>query len=773
MPERKQQPSWDSNLVVTLEAGTCLGRYTILAPIGAGGMGEVYRARDCELEREVAIKVLPAEVAANSDHLERLRREARALAKLSHAGILQIFDIGDAEGIAYVVTELLDGQTLRALLERGALPWRRVVDLGAALAEALAAAHAQAVVHRDVKPENLFITGDGQVKILDFGLARVAADRAGDGESKSPTVPQTSPGTVLGTIGYMSPEQVRGEPADHRSDIFSLGCVLYELLSGRRAFHAATAPETLTAILRESPAELTATGIEVIPGLERVVRRCMDKTPERRFQSAGDLAFALRGLADPSAAFASDVAPRSGAPADRRPSIAVLPFDNLSADPEQEYFCDGMAEEIINSLAHLNGLRVIARTSSFAFKGRQEDIRVIGSALDVEHVLEGSVRKAGNRLRITAQLITVSDGSHLWSERFDRTLEDVFAIQDEIALAIVDNLKVRLLGDDRAAIVKRYTDSLEAHNAYLEGLSHWNKLSPDGYQRSHACWQEALRIDPDFAPAHVGLAVWYFSQSFWGNMSPEVSLPQGLPLVERALAIESALAEAHGAMGCIVSLFKRDPVAGERWLRQGVELGPNVAVHHLNYGLFMLTRGRFDEAVAACRMAQRLDPVSVTVNSWAARCAGIAGRHTEAVADLQKLMGSHPQHWLPPHDLSDILARCGQLDEARAEGERAVGLSDGATIAVTHLACVSHITGDHERGNELFEQLAAQARTSYVAPSFLAWVHMARGEGAEAVRHLEHAARVNDPWLGFTRHYLLPQLLDDGPVNAHLESLGW
>ena len=394
-----------------MQRGTRLGPYEVVAPLGAGGMGEVWRAHDGRLDRQVAIKVLPADFAADPERLRRFEHEARALAALSHPNILAIHDFAREGVVTYAVTELLEGETLRERLRQERLPWRRAVEIAAAIADGLAAAHGKGIVHRDLKPENVFLTGDGRVKVLDFGLVRLVEPPQAEAETLTSPPPGTLAGTVLGTVGYMAPEQVRGEPADARSDLFALGCLLYELLTGRRAFARASSVETLAAILREPVPEPSSVATGIPPELDRLEARCLAKLPGERFQSASDLAYALRAVA------ASSEPAHTRVPGARndRPSIAVLPFANLSADPEQEYFCDGMAEEVINALAHVQGVRVIARTSSFVFKGRSEDVREIGAGLDVATLLEGSVRKAGDRLRITAQLINVTDGSHLWS----------------------------------------------------------------------------------------------------------------------------------------------------------------------------------------------------------------------------------------------------------------------------------------------------------------------------------------------------------------------
>ena len=472
------QPS-PEKVGITLSAGAKLGRYEILAPLGAGGMGEVYRARDGRLGREVAVKVLPEAVADDPVSLARFEREARAVAALPHPNIVAIHDVGHEGRIWYAVLELLEGRTLRDILEGGPMPWRRAVEIAVPVAEALAVAHARGIVHRDLKPENLFLTADGRAKILDFGLARHLAPEASDDTGAATAGQVTQPGIVMGTLSYLSPEQARGEAVDGRSDIFSLGSVLYEMLTGRRAFTAATASETLVAILRDQPPAPAALGVSVPAEVWEVIRRCLEKSVERRFQSASDLAFALSSLGRQERGGSQPIPAAAGAI-----SVAVLPFRNLSPDKENEYFSDGMTEELMNALAQVPGLRVAARTSSFAFKERREDVRAIGERLGVRSVLEGSVRRAGDRLRITAQLVNAADGYQVWSETYDRDARDVFAVQDEIARAIVERLRAKLGLSGGEALVKRGTEDPEAYNLYLKGRYFWNRRSLESSRRA-------------------------------------------------------------------------------------------------------------------------------------------------------------------------------------------------------------------------------------------------------------------------------------------------
>ena len=492
-----------------MQPGTRLGPYEVTSLLGAGGMGEVYRARDSRLSREVAIKVLPAGLAEGPEALARFKQEARVVATLSHPNVLALYDFGEEEGLFYAVTELLAGDTLQAHLREGAMPVRKALEYSSQIAAGLAAAHDKGIVHRDLKPANVFITGDGRVKVLDFGLAHWD-EGAEDGEDLPTLEKHTTPGTVMGTLGYMSPEQARGQRADHRSDIFSFGAVLYEMISGQRAFVRDTQADSLSAILSHDPPEPSRLRPGVPPALDRVVRRCLEKKPAERFQSARDLGFALEGLSDSEVTASHDPA------RDENPSIAVLPFANMSPDPEQEYFCEGIAEEIINALTRLENVRVASRTSAFQFKGRSQDMRKVGEGLNVKTVLEGSVRTAGKRLRVTAQLVGVADGSTLWSERYDREMEDVFAIQDDISASIVSALRGRWAAGESPVLTRRPTEDLEAYQLFLKGQHNWFKRERGSLERAAHFFERAAERDPSFVAALAGAANAYASLNLYG-----------------------------------------------------------------------------------------------------------------------------------------------------------------------------------------------------------------------------------------------------------------
>ncbi|MHC4176456.1 MAG: protein kinase domain-containing protein, partial [Planctomycetota bacterium] len=652
-------------------------------------MGEVYRARDLRLDREVAVKVLPERFAQDPERLARFEREAKAVAALTHPNILVLHDFGTEQGVPYAVTELLDGQILRQCVASAALPWRKAVEIGLAIADGLAAAHAKRIIHRDLKPENISLTSDGQVKILDFGLARTEAPlsaQAEGPETKSYTPGQTEPGRVMGTVGYMSPEQVRGQPADARSDVFSLGCVLYEMVSGDRAFGRDTAADTIAAILREEPPDLAALGKSVPPEVERIIRHCLEKAPEQRFQSARDLASELKAIysAGPrdwpgQAATAPtagqvmlelDAIEKGEAREERKieerweNSIAVLPFTDLSPQEDQEYFCDGMAEEIMNALTHIKDLRVVARTSAFSFKGKDEDIREIGRKLSVDTVLEGSVRKAGNRLRITAQLINVEDGYHLWSEKYDRDLEDIFAIQDEISLAIVERLKLKLLAWEKTALRKRRTDDPEAYNLYLKGLYFAAKTNREALQKALEYFREALDKDPALASAYAGVAIVYSAVSSLDLAPPQEMMPKAQAAIQKALQLDENLAEAHALAAMIAYYYEYDWDAAERSFNRTFALNPGHSWAHAWNGWFCVAMNRLDEAIRHIKLAQNVDPLMPLFYAMSVGIHVAAGKLDEAIDEFRKATELDPNIGLAYFHAGWVYMHKGAFDTA-------------------------------------------------------------------------------------------------------------
>jgi eukaryotic-like serine/threonine-protein kinase len=565
--------------------GCELGPYRILSLLGAGGMGEVYRARDARLEREVAVKVLPEHLAQNPEALLRFQREAKAVAALSHPNILAIHDVGAERGVHFAVMELLEGETLRQRLEHAALPWRKAVEIGVAVTEGLQAAHAKGIIHRDLKPENIFLTNDGQVKILDFGIARVKQMMATPAAASE----LTKTGAVIGTVGYMSPEQLRGQEADAPSDIFSLGCVLYEMVARRRPFVGQSAAETITAIMTEDPPALAATGKEFPLELERVIKRCLEKQASERFQSARYLGFALRAVLNDSGATASAPARLRarlrpaiwigvamavllfgiavwsylrGAGKQAVDSLVVLPLANGSSDPNLEYLSDGITEGIINSVSQLPGLKVVARTTAFRYKGREVDPQAIGRELKVRTVFIGKVTQRGETLSVQADLLDAADGSQLWGEQYHRRVADLIPLQEEIALQIAEKLRLKLTRAEQQRLKKHYPENAEAYLLYLKGDFYYSKLTPDGARTSIAYFNQALAKDPEYALAYSGL-------SLAQGLLPETDLPgrerclKAKFYAEKALLLNDELAEAHVALGTF-NFFLQVGLASER-----------------------------------------------------------------------------------------------------------------------------------------------------------------------------------------------------------------
>ena len=472
---------------MTLSQGDRLGRYEILGSIGAGGMGEVWRARDTELGREVAIKVLPPQVADSPDRRKRFEREARATAALNHPNLLTVHDVGIDHDQPYIVTELLEGETLRRVLRHGPPPPVSAVAWSLGIAHGLAAAHSRNVVHRDLKPDNVFLTTDNRVKILDFGLAKILETEIADEDETAALSSDTAAGTLLGTMGYMAPEQLRGDPVDTRTDVFAFGCVLYEMLSGRRPFAGGSSADYVSAALRDDPAPLEDS---LSVGLRAIVRRCLEKRPAARYQGAGELVAVLETL-DPDSLGAVSGAQSAPSITDARsgaePAVAVMPFANLSNDDEQEYFCDGMTEEILGAIGKVRGLKVLARSSSFAFKGKDADPREVGRTIGADHLLEGSVRRAGDRVRISARLVQATDGTQLWADRYDRTISDIFELQDEISIEVANQLRTALLPDELSHLKRRHIPDREAYDLFLRGRYLW-------YRRREGDMMQAMEL---------------------------------------------------------------------------------------------------------------------------------------------------------------------------------------------------------------------------------------------------------------------------------------
>jgi eukaryotic-like serine/threonine-protein kinase len=637
-------------------SGARLGPYELVAPIGAGGMGEVWKARDSRLDRLVAIKRL------TTPHVVRFEQEARAIASLNHPNICQIHDVGPD----YLVLEFVDGAPLRC-----PYPATEAVRLADQIVSALEAAHAKNIVHRDLKPANILVTRDGTVKLLDFGLARLAADVDVD-------VTQTATGTISGTAAYMSPEQAQGKQLDARSDLFSFGAVLYEMLSGARAFDGASLADVLSAILRDEPRPLSAPA-----SLAGVVARCLRKAPGDRFATARELRAALLQMTPAPAAL---------------PSIVVLPFANISRDPDDEYFSDGLAEEIINQLAQIPGLKVIARTSAFAFKGQHTDIRKIADALGVTTVLEGSVRRSGTRIRVTAQLIAAADGAHLWSQRYDRELADVFDVQDDIAEAIARALQVKL--DLRSPA---HTPSLPAYDAFLRGRHHLFKFTPDGWQRAKECFEDAIRLDPSWTQPLVTLGLGYLLAEANGLEKLRETAPRIRALAEQALRIAPAERSPCFLVGSVAAAHDYDWAEALRQFRASLAAPTTSAdVRWAWASIYLQPLGQCRESAAEMRLAVEQDPLNV---SYRAILASHLVHARKALLEVQKALDIDRNNFAARLILVEALQAQGAVADAVAAAEQAYDVAPWNGNIVGMFAGLLAQVGDAARGEELMRHV--------------------------------------------------------------------
>ena len=750
---------------MTLSAGERLGPYEIVGLLGAGGMGEVYRAKDDRLGREVAIKVLPPSLSRDPDRLRRFEQEARAAGGLNHPNILAIHDIGTHDGSPYVVSELLEGETLRARLAGGAFTPRKALGHALQIAHGLGAAHEKGIVHRDLKPENIFVTRDGRVKILDFGLAKLGQSEGGSGpQTNLPTASVgTEPGVVLGTLGYMSPEQVRGKAADSRSDIFSFGAILYEMLSGKRAFAGDSTADTMSAILKEDPPDLSQTNRSIAPGLDRVVRHCLEKNPEERFQSARDLAFDLEALSDVSAPATLSAAGQLARGWRVRPallfvliavalalcaaavlwlrphggaidSIAVLPFVNASSDPNAEYLSDGITESLINSLSQLPRLRVAARAIVFRYKGREADPQRAGRDLNVRAVLSGRVLQRGDTLSIQADLVDVASAAQLWGAHYDRKLSDVLAVQEAIAKEISEKLRLRLTGEEKKRLSKHSTESTEAYQLYLKGRHSWEKRTPDALRESIDYFNRAIDKDPGYALAYAGLADVYAVLSSYSLMPPRESFPKARAAATKALEIDDSLAQAHATLGNALFCYDWNWTAGEEELKKSIALDPSYATAHLWYGILLTSLSRFDEAVTQSHRARELDPFSGVIQANIARTHLYAHQYDLAIEEGRN------------GDLGFAHAFTAQAYEAKkmpeqalTEYQKAVGMMDRSPLGLMFLGQAQVLAGRQSEAMKTIEEMKTLAVRRYVSPGLVASVYASLGEKDRAFEWLEKA----------------------------------
>ncbi len=742
-----------------LTVGQNLGPYRIVTPLGAGGMGEVYRAHDEKLGRDVAIKVLPEGFARDAGRLGRFRREAQSLAALNHPNVASIYGLEDATGTLCLVLELVEGETLSNRLGRGPLSLQETLALAVQVAEAIEAAHERGIVHRDLKPGNVMVSDAGRVKVLDFGLAKsepaapAGADSA-EAETRTAMPAATEAGVILGTAAYMSPEQARGRAVDRRSDVWSFGCLLYECLAGRPAFAGETVSDLVARILEREP-DWSALPAGTPPRVLGILRRCLRKNADERPRDIRDVRLELAEVASGGA--------RGGRAEER--SIAVLPFENLSG-PDDEYFADGVADEILNALAQLEGLRVAARSSCFAFKGRREDPRVVGERLGVTTVLEGTVRRSGQRLRVTAQLVNVADGYQMWSERYDRELTDVFAVQDEIAEAIARKLSVALRSGGGA---RRGTANLEAYELVLKGRA-FQLRRGRFIANAIECFERAIELDPQYADA-MGLLAdsWRLLGTFGARPASEI-MPRARDLAERALALDPSNTEACATLADVEAQYEWDFDRADRTWRRAFAVDARHTRSRCERAIWGYGLRRFspEESVRLAAEAVADDPL----NAWAITVHSMllahAGRHTESVTQALRAEELEPEGVFGHYNLVRALAWSGDFARARSTALGVLAPSGRHPWVLGSLAWTFGQLGESANARAVFDELAARRRYEHLSASMVALAASSAGLADEAFAWASRAAGERDPVF-----LLMPgsPFFDDVVADSRFEAL--
>ena len=743
----------------TIAAGTKVSHYRIIEKIGAGGMGEVYLALDTKLNREVALKFLPLHLCQDQGCRKRFTREAQATASLDHPNIATIYEVGEHQGRPFYAMQVVRGQSLKDVIAGKDLPIDRILEIGIHVCEGLQAAHEKGIIHRDIKPSNILLDDDGRARIVDFGLAAIRGSEQ-----------LTKTGSTLGTMGYMSPEQVRGTEIDHRTDLFSFGVVLYELITKHNPFKRDSEAATLNAVIEHTPEPVARYKRKVPQLLESISVKLLEKNPSHRYQSAGGAISDFRKLLETGS---TDIKQE-----DQKPSIAVLPFSNLSADPEQEYFCDGMAEEIINALTHIEGLRVVARTSCFAFKGKHDDIREIGKKLNVNHVLEGSIRKAGNRVRVTGQLIKISDGFHLWSDKFDRDLADVFEIQDEISQTIAEKLRVELLGVVADQLVKRPTDNLEAYNLYLKGRHFWSRRIISDLLLSVGYFEQAIELDPAFALGYAGLADarMVLADHDYSNRYEHLRLAE--KAANEALELNDSLAEPHAALASAL-YHQWKWTEAEKEFKRAIKLNPSYPTAHQWYGLYLVCMRRLNDAGEHLALARELDPLSPAMIM--AQCAYFytAREYDKAIETCREgteLSG----HWAflmisgwSLVENGDYVGAIEQLKRASELCNRQLLREKPPPDIIVFLGRAYALTGEFEKTRSILKDCLQIAGEGEFPSTAIAALYISLRDDISALEWLERASRDLDDWLPtFSLSPLFDSIRDNPRFISLLSRIG-
>jgi serine/threonine-protein kinase len=762
--------------------GQTLSHYRILEKIGAGGMGEVYRAHDEQLDRDVALKLLPGSSFADPDARARLLREARTASRLNHPQVCTIYEVGEAEGQVYIAMEWIEGQALSELTPSTGLLVEKVLGYGLQIAEALAHAHERGIVHRDLKSANVVIKPEGRAKVLDFGLAKRLSEKELTEATTQSQVSLTQPGAVVGTLPYMAPEQLRGQPADARSDLWALGVMLYEMTAGHRPFQGQTGFELSSAILNQPPPSLPG---KVPVQLRAVIERCLEKEPERRYQRGGEVRAALEAIQTGAVApwvawrywlsrhralalVATSVALLAvlvglnvgrvrerllGVAPPKIQSIAVLPLENLSRDPEQEYFVEGMHEALIAELSKIGALRVISRTSAMRYKHSDKPLPEIARELNVDALIEGSVLREGERVRVTAQLVMARPERHLWANSFDRELRGILVLQSEVARAIAKEIKAELAPQEQARLTTTRPVDPEAYEAYLKGRYYWNKVTEEGLKKGIRYFEQAIEKDPGYALAYAGLADCYtiLGGTILGGLAPMEAMPKAKAAALKALEIDSTLAEAHASLAIVTWRYDWDWLASEKEFKRAIELNPGYPTARQWYGWYLYGLGRHDESIAQINEAQKHDPLSVWISSNVGFALYIARQYDRAIEQLGRTLEMEPNFVLGHFFLGLTYEQKALFAEAVSEFQKAVSLSGGSPVYIAATGHAYAVSGKRVEAQSLLDELNKLAKRRYVPAYEIAAIYTGLGKRDQAFAWLEKAYEERAGWMVYLK----------------------